>query len=209
MDILNTWLDTPFEGGRHARRVEKIEPEDAPAHDRLDASIRLCSPGAALRETDPDIAALIDEETARQKRRARADRERELRVARGARGDGLAAHEQVRRGTAGQALLRRLRGRRPGRAARDRSREAVVRRRARERAAALGRAGELRRDVAVPQAGRHVPRHGSVERRAPHARLAGELLGDAVSRRLVRRDRRRADRLRRRASQGARASSRS
>jgi ribose 5-phosphate isomerase B len=25
MSILNTWLDTPFEGGRHARRVEKIE----------------------------------------------------------------------------------------------------------------------------------------------------------------------------------------
>lgn len=23
-DILRTWLDTPFEGGRHARRVEKI-----------------------------------------------------------------------------------------------------------------------------------------------------------------------------------------
>jgi ribose 5-phosphate isomerase B len=28
MDILKTWLDTPFEGGRHARRVEKIEPKD-------------------------------------------------------------------------------------------------------------------------------------------------------------------------------------
>jgi ribose 5-phosphate isomerase B len=24
--ILTTWLDTPFEGGRHARRIEKIEP---------------------------------------------------------------------------------------------------------------------------------------------------------------------------------------
>ena len=28
----------------------------------------------------------------------------------------------------------------------------------------------------VPQAGRHVPRHGPVARRPPHARLAGELL---------------------------------
>jgi ribose 5-phosphate isomerase B len=27
--ILKTWLDTPFEGGRHERRVEKIELEDA------------------------------------------------------------------------------------------------------------------------------------------------------------------------------------
>ena len=28
MEILKTWLDTPFEGGRHARRVEKIERRD-------------------------------------------------------------------------------------------------------------------------------------------------------------------------------------
>lgn len=28
--ILKTWLDTPFEGGRHERRVGKIEREDAP-----------------------------------------------------------------------------------------------------------------------------------------------------------------------------------
>jgi ribose 5-phosphate isomerase B len=26
LDILRTWLATPFEGGRHERRVEKIEP---------------------------------------------------------------------------------------------------------------------------------------------------------------------------------------
>ncbi|MBP6668001.1 MAG: ribose 5-phosphate isomerase B [Gemmatimonadales bacterium] len=26
IDILRAWLDTPFEGGRHQRRVEKIEP---------------------------------------------------------------------------------------------------------------------------------------------------------------------------------------
>ncbi len=28
--ILKTWLDTPFEGGRHERRVEKIEREETP-----------------------------------------------------------------------------------------------------------------------------------------------------------------------------------
>jgi ribose 5-phosphate isomerase B len=28
--ILKAWLDTPFEGGRHERRVEKIEREDEP-----------------------------------------------------------------------------------------------------------------------------------------------------------------------------------
>lgn len=29
VEILRTWLDTPFEGGRHSRRVGKIEPEPA------------------------------------------------------------------------------------------------------------------------------------------------------------------------------------
>ena len=28
VEILRTWLDTPFEGGRHARRVDKIEKTD-------------------------------------------------------------------------------------------------------------------------------------------------------------------------------------
>jgi ribose 5-phosphate isomerase B len=30
VEILKTWLDTPFEGGRHARRVEKIERTEQP-----------------------------------------------------------------------------------------------------------------------------------------------------------------------------------
>jgi ribose 5-phosphate isomerase B len=30
MSILKTWLDTPFEGGRHARRVDKIERDEHP-----------------------------------------------------------------------------------------------------------------------------------------------------------------------------------
>lgn len=29
IDILKAWLETPFEGGRHSRRVAKIEPEPA------------------------------------------------------------------------------------------------------------------------------------------------------------------------------------
>jgi ribose 5-phosphate isomerase B len=31
--ILDAWLETPFAGGRHARRVEKIEPSEIPEHD--------------------------------------------------------------------------------------------------------------------------------------------------------------------------------
>jgi len=29
LEILRTWLTTPFQGGRHSRRVAKIEPESA------------------------------------------------------------------------------------------------------------------------------------------------------------------------------------
>ena len=65
-DILKTWLDTPFEGGRHARRVEKIEPKDTNDNECLAQASRCARPGAALREADPEIAALIDEETDRQ-----------------------------------------------------------------------------------------------------------------------------------------------
>jgi ribose 5-phosphate isomerase B len=30
--ILKAWLDTPFEGGRHERRVEKIELDEGEDH---------------------------------------------------------------------------------------------------------------------------------------------------------------------------------
>jgi ribose 5-phosphate isomerase B len=29
VEILDAWLDTPFEGGRHARRIDKIELENS------------------------------------------------------------------------------------------------------------------------------------------------------------------------------------
>jgi hypothetical protein len=66
---------------------------------------------------------------------ARADRERELRLPGGARGAGLGAHQQVRRGLPGQALLRRLPvgGRR--RAAGHRPRQEALRRRGGQRPA--------------------------------------------------------------------------
>ena len=28
VEIMRTWLETPFDGGRHGRRVDKIEPKD-------------------------------------------------------------------------------------------------------------------------------------------------------------------------------------
>ena len=52
--VVKAWLETPFEGGRHVRRVEKI--------DGLTRSAR----GSALEEADPQIAALLEREARRQ-----------------------------------------------------------------------------------------------------------------------------------------------
>ncbi|MDH5306038.1 MAG: ribose 5-phosphate isomerase B, partial [Myxococcales bacterium] len=52
--VVTAWLETPFEGGRHARRVEKI--------DSLTREVR----GSALTESDAQIAALIEREARRQ-----------------------------------------------------------------------------------------------------------------------------------------------
>jgi len=55
--IVRTWLDTPFEGGRHVARVEKI--------DRLTAGPRQAAEDA-LTDTDPDIARVLGREARRQ-----------------------------------------------------------------------------------------------------------------------------------------------
>lgn len=55
--IVRTWLDTPFEGGRHVARVEKI--------DRLTAGPRQAAEDA-LTDTDPDIARVLRREARRQ-----------------------------------------------------------------------------------------------------------------------------------------------
>jgi glycine hydroxymethyltransferase len=52
--IVRAWLETPFEGGRHTRRIEKI---DALSHGAR---------GSALAEVDPQIAALLEREAQRQ-----------------------------------------------------------------------------------------------------------------------------------------------
>ena len=61
---------------------------------------------APLAEVDPEIAALIDAEERYEADTHAPHRQRELRLARGARGDGLGPHEQVLRGLRAQALLR-------------------------------------------------------------------------------------------------------
>ena len=135
---------------------------------------------AGLAEIDPEIADAARPRARAPARPDRADRVRELHVAVRARGRRLDADEQVRRGLPGQALLRRLRGRRRDRGARARPREGALRRRARERAAACRRAGEHGRLLRGAPAGRQGARPLARPRRPPHARAQGQLLREAL-----------------------------
>jgi glycine hydroxymethyltransferase len=54
LEILRTWLETPFEGGRHQRRLDKFER----SHSVRDLSV--------LEKVDPAIARAIADETQRQ-----------------------------------------------------------------------------------------------------------------------------------------------
>jgi glycine hydroxymethyltransferase len=56
--IVKVWLETPFDGGRHARRVAKIDELTRPAP----AARR----GASLAEVDPEIADVLRREARRQ-----------------------------------------------------------------------------------------------------------------------------------------------
>ena len=117
------------------------------------------------------------------------DRQRELRPGGRPRRAGLRAHQQVRRGLPGPALLRRLRARRRDRAARDRPAEGPLRRRVRQRPAALRRAGQRRRHGRPALPRRHHPGPRPRPRRPPHPRDAPQLLGPALRRRRLPRPR--------------------
>ena len=142
---------------------------------------------ATLAEADPEIADAIGKELGRQQRRDRADRLREHRLARRARGAGLGADQQVRRGLSGQALLRRLRVRRHRRDARDRAREEAVRLRLRQRPAELRQPDEPGGVPGAAPARRHLHGPRPRRRRPPHPRLAGQHVGQVVQGRALRR----------------------
>ena len=139
----------------------------------------------------------------------RADRQREHRLARGARGARLGPDEQICRGLSRTALLRRLRVRRCRRASGDRAREAPVRLRLRQCAAACRGAGQPGGVSGAAEARRHGSRHVARRRRASDARRRAEPVGQVVSRGPLRRARRgRADRFRRRSSAWPRSTGR-
>ena len=112
-------------------------PEMAVAHETLE-QLRT----AGLAEIDPEIAELLGKELERQRGQIELIASENFTWPSVLRGRRLGADEQVRRGLSGQALLRRLRGRRRDRADRDRPREGALRSRARERPAARGRPDE-------------------------------------------------------------------
>ena len=93
----------------------------------------------AEQRTTTSCFDLIDREVERQNTTLQLIAVGELHLAGGAGGHRLGAHQQVLRGLPGQALLRRQRGHRRGRGPRPRAGQGAVRRRARQRAAPLGR----------------------------------------------------------------------
>ena len=219
-EILALWLDTPFAGGRHQRRIDQIcAPSGRPtvaergirelkrtgnSTDDHRRRRQLCELGRdadkhevrpAERSPEAIRKSRGDSLSGSPERRPGADRLGELRQPCRARSRRLGAHQQVRRGLSRQALLRRLRVRRRRRAAGDRAREAAVRRRARQRAAALRRPGQHGRLHDAAEAGRHGPRHEPGPRRPPDARASAQLLGPALHHRALRRAARKTERI--------------
>ena len=96
----------------------------------------------SLAATDPELLRRNSERGAPAARKPRADRLGELRQRGGSRSDGVRDDQQVRRRLSRQALLRRLRVRRRRGDARHRAPEEDLRRGARQRSAARGRAGQ-------------------------------------------------------------------
>ncbi len=117
----------------------------------------------------------------------RDDRLRELRSGLGPAVAGFGADQQVRRGLPRSPLLRRLRRGRRRRGARDRAGEVAVRRRVRQRPAALGCDGERRRAARDRPPRRHAARSLARPGRSPDPRHEDQLLGPPVQHRRVRR----------------------
>ncbi|MFZ5877316.1 MAG: ribose 5-phosphate isomerase B [Nitrospirota bacterium] len=59
--IVKAWLETPFDGGRHARRLQKIEELERRFHPRPERAAM-----SALRTVDPDIYEAIKSEAQRE-----------------------------------------------------------------------------------------------------------------------------------------------
>ena len=151
LDILKMWLETEFAGDRHRRRSTR-SPTSSAVTRRPSAT-----PGhmGRLERVDPEIAKAIRAETERQSRNLELIASENFVSEAVLEAVGLGPHQQVRRGLPGPALLRRLRDRRRRRGAGHRARQGALRRRARQRPAALGLPGQHGGVLHAPQARRH------------------------------------------------------
>ena len=142
---------------------------------------------APLAETDPELAAAIGAELHRQQDGIELIASENIVSAAVLEAQGLGADQQIRRGLSRPPLLRRLRLRRRGRAAGDRPRQAAVRLRVRQRAAAFRRAGQPGGVPRAAAAGRHDPGHEPRRRRPSDAWRGAEPVGQMVPRGPIRR----------------------
>jgi RpiB/LacA/LacB family sugar-phosphate isomerase len=107
--IVDVFLNTPFEGGRHDRRVSKLE--------HLGGSVRGCE---ALAEVDPEIFAAIGAEAQRQFENIELIASENFTSRAVMEAQGLAFDKQVRGGLSGTPLVWRVRKHRRCRTTRHR-----------------------------------------------------------------------------------------
>ena len=108
-----------------------------------------------LADVDPEVAKVLREEAQRQHRNLELIASENFVSEAVLEATGSVLTNKYAEGYPGPALLRRLRGRRRRRGARHRAGQGAVRRRARQRPAALGRAGQHGRVLHAAQARRH------------------------------------------------------
>ena len=122
-------------------------------------------------------------------RKYRADRVGKFHQPRRDGGAGQRPDQQIRRRLSGKTLVRRLRKCRYRRITRDRSRQALVRRRTRQRATTQRRAGEHGGLFLDAKAGRQDSDHESRPWRSSHPRASGEFFRQILSSHPLRRER--------------------
>ena len=135
---------------------------------------------ASLAEVDPEIAEAIRLELGRQRDEIELIASENIVSRAVLEAQGLRAHQQICRRSAGQTLLRRLPVRRYGREPGHRTGNKAVRLQICQCAAAFRRLGQCGSVLRADAAWRHL--HGAQprRRRASHARLAGQHVGQMV-----------------------------
>ena len=128
-EIIELWLATEFEGGRHQRRIDELDHleslfDDRPARTRTSTArpgitavrVARCQPKETPHDlaTDPiELSAIIEDELHRQNTTVQLIASENFASPAVMAAHRLGPHQQVLRGLPGQALLRRQRGHRP------------------------------------------------------------------------------------------------